>query len=397
MVSSTDSLPPSFQPEIHVMAHAPIPTFQKYEIEGILGQGSMGTVYKAQHKMLGRAVALKIPHRETIRSDMAKKRFLREGRALAMLQHPYIVGVYDADEENNIPYLAMEYVEGPTLSEYIRKNKSLPFSEVKRITIQIAEALEYIHQKGILHRDLKSSNVLITHDGQARITDFGIAQVETQATITNGIVGTPAYMSPEQAKGAHIDGRSDIYSLGVVMYEALTGHIPFIAENGLAVLQKIIHDAPAPLQNYRPDISAPLSNVVLRCLEKNPSDRYASGNQLAQAIRTEQKKTRTHPSVQFNVNALFEYTRQGIRLLTSRLPTFAPSLTHRLKSLLNDRPTLIALAFVTFLTLGVFLIVFSIGWRTETVRSEENNPLTSDSTHIDVDSSKTGWTPWPSN
>ena len=373
------------------MGQASFPTFQKYTIEGILGQGSMGAVYKAHHKKLGRAVALKVPHLEMMRSDLSKERFLREGRALAMLQHPHIVGVYDAGEENDLPYLAMEFIEGSTLSEHVRQSKRLSFSEVERIATQIADALSYIHEKGILHRDLKSSNVLISPDGMVRVTDFGIAQVNAQTTITNGILGTPAYMSPEQARGETIDGRSDIYSLGVIMYEALTGHIPFLADNGLAIIQQIIHQAPAPLEKYRPDIPPGLSRIVFKCLEKKPRARYTSSQELVKSLR--KGSPPQPPSRPHVLTTVLAYLNESLTALRPLLSRHTASLSSQLKSIRSDRPLMIALGFAGILTIGILLIALSIGG------SNKRNSSTSaaDSTQVELDSTGSTWTPWPSN
>ena len=268
------------------MQTEPFPSLSKYEILGVLGQGSMGKVYKARHKKLGRMVALKVPTRDLVRHPTLSERFLREGRALAMLQHPHVVSVYDADEEEGLPYIVMEYVEGGSLSSHIMEKKIISLSNIEMWGKQIAEALDYIHQKGILHRDLKSSNVLITHDGKAQITDFGIAQIDIQQTITDGLLGTPAYMmSPEQAKGQPLDQRSDIYSLGVILYECLTGRIPFIEDNGLALIQRIIHAPPSPIASYRKEAPAWLVPVVERCLEKDPARRYRSGAEVMDAFQ----------------------------------------------------------------------------------------------------------------
>ena len=266
------------------MASEQLPKFSRYEIVGVLGHGSMGAVYKANHKLLDRSVALKVPRRDMLKNPTSVERFLREGKALAMLQHPNVVSIFDADIENDLPYIAMEYIEGGTLRSRIINSDGLPVPIVQRWAVELANALDYIHEKNILHRDLKSTNILITEDNKALLTDFGIASIEVMATITTGLLGTPAYMSPEQARGEDLDGRSDIYSLGVVLYEALTGTVPFYQENGLAILQQIINDDPRPIQELRPDTPVWLDRVVMQCLEKKPAMRFETGKVLIQAI-----------------------------------------------------------------------------------------------------------------
>ena len=384
------------------MTRAPFPTFSKYEIIGVLGHGSMGTVYKAHHIKLGRVVALKVPRPDLMRSNMSAERFLREGQALAMLQHPHIVSVYDADEENGLPYIAIEYVDSGTLRSHISENKQISISEVLSWGIQMAQALDYIHNKGILHRDLKSSNVLISNEGQARITDFGIARLDSHATITSGMIGTPAYMSPEQAKGKLLDQRSDIYSLGVILYEALTGHIPFMEENGLALIQRIIHDTPALVNTYREDTPPWLARIVHRCLEKNPSARYQSA---LLVLKDLQDKKPQSPGIHTLKKAPFtEKVSESLIQLKSFLTQYIPSIMHqlrevfkliRLRRLIKPPLLFILIGVVVFATT---LWVLSASTGSNEIQPVQKSETAEDSTEVDTTTApqnRPTWQPWP--
>ncbi len=259
--------------------------FTRYTIEDTLGSGGMGTVYLAHHKILNRSVALKVPKQELAQNEVFVERFLREARALGTLNHPHIVTVYDAGIEQDTPYIAMEYVDGDTLAGSILDAGQVDIVLAVSWGLQMAKALAYLHHQHILHRDLKSANVIIDRAGNAVIADFGIAQIDQDSNLTRGILGTPSYISPEQARGESLDSRSDLYSLGVILYECLTGRVPFRDENSFALIQRVIHETPEDIWNHRPDAPPWLCDLVNKCLEKDPDRRYQNGTELASALQ----------------------------------------------------------------------------------------------------------------
>ena len=260
----------------------------EYEILDILGQGGMARVFKARQRYLDRVVALKVLPPRFLADDDARARFEREARAGALLEHDHIVTTYDFGIHKEQPYLAVAFIEGQNLTERIRRMRRLSPEESVSLIAPIAEALAFAHRKGVIHRDIKSSNIMIRAEDQRPILiDFGIAQAAStqQLTQKGTMLGTPSYMSPEQASAQEIDFRSDLYSLGVVLYECLTGTLPFQSPNTEVLLTNIKYEPHPPLQRHAPDVPAWLSAVVDRCLAKRPEDRFANGDALSWALR----------------------------------------------------------------------------------------------------------------
>ncbi len=274
-----------------------ITRFDRFELLEKVGEGGFGSVYKARHRFLEQTFALKVLP-PTLQSDAeAMSRFEREVRALRTLDHPHVVKVHDAGIEatSGAPFIAMSFVEGETLRHRLLREGPLAVGEAVRIGRQMADALHHLHTHDpdhpLVHRDVKPSNILLTPDNRAVLTDFGIAFTAALPRISRDSLGTPEFMSPEQTEGVALDGRSDIYSLGMALYECLTGRIPFEAEDdsmaALARLLERIQDETAPLPStVREDVPVWLDQVVARCLEKNPEDRYPSAAALSEALRT---------------------------------------------------------------------------------------------------------------
>jgi len=262
--------------------------FGRYEIMGELGKGSMGVVYRAYDPQLGRPIALKVLRQDRITSEAFVLRFLREGKAIGRLSHPNIVNVYDIGQGRGTIYLAMELIEGETLGQVMEK-KRLSVEEMVSLGIQVAETLDYAHQKGIVHRDVKPGNIILQSNGKIKITDFGIAHLEDPSmphqTQTGEILGTPAYMSPEQFSSQTIDGRSDLFSLGIILYELATGKRPFEGKNLAAIFSSVTLETPVAPAKLNPEISQDLSEIIMKCLNKRPEDRFGRGNALAEALR----------------------------------------------------------------------------------------------------------------
>ncbi len=257
----------------------------RYRVIKRLGSGGMADVYLVEDQQLGRHVALKLLYRHLAEDVQFVERFRREASSAAGLQHPNIVSIFDRGEWNGTYYIAMEYVEGHTLKEVIRERGPAPPEAASDILLQILRAARFAHQRGVVHRDLKPQNVLIDGDGRVQVTDFGIARAgASDMTETGSIMGTAQYLSPEQAQGRPVDARSDLYSIGIILYELLTGRVPFDAESPVSVALKQVSEAPIPPRELDPTLPPALEGVVLRALEKDPSRRFQSADEFIEAL-----------------------------------------------------------------------------------------------------------------
>jgi eukaryotic-like serine/threonine-protein kinase len=250
----------------------------RYRIEAQIGSGGMSTVYRAFDETLERDVALKIMHADVSRDPSALERFRREARTVAQLSHPHVVMVIDAGEDDGHPYIVLEHVRGETLKERIRRDGPLPVSEAVAYAIEVGRALEAAHERGLVHRDVKPQNVLLDEEGRAKVTDFGIARglEAEQLTGTGRVIGTTDYVSPEQAMGHQVTGQSDVYSLGIVLYEMLTGEVPFKGDSAVSVAMKHLREGLPDVQRSRPEVSAALAAVIERATAKELENRYPS-------------------------------------------------------------------------------------------------------------------------
>ncbi len=267
----------------------------KYQIVKLIGSGGMGQVYLANHLVLANQVAIKVLNTNFVADDdeEAIERFKREARATASIDHPNAVKVFDFGVEENICYLVMEYLAGESLRKRLAKRKRLPFTELTVLVKQVCSVLEIMHRKGIVHRDLKPDNIFFhTQEDQeiVKVLDFGIAKIsgstlnEGRLTTTGALLGTPHYMSPEQCQGMRLDGRSDLYAFGIIVYELISGRLPFEAENTLSMLFKHVRDTPKPLNELVPEIPMAIAEVVMKTLEKNPKDRFQTAKEFEQAF-----------------------------------------------------------------------------------------------------------------
>ncbi|HEY3170275.1 MAG TPA: serine/threonine-protein kinase, partial [Thermoanaerobaculia bacterium] len=263
----------------------------RYEVMSELGKGAMGIVYLAKDPVIGRLVAIK-----TIRASGTgdeedtrefRERFVREAQTAGILSHPNIVTIHDIgeDPETQTSFIAMEYIEGKNIKTLLAEKTRFPFEQVSEIVAEVAEALDYAHRKGIIHRDVKPANIIITTDGKVKITDFGIAKIASSNLTTTGqFLGTPNYMSPEQVSGSPVDGRSDMFSLGVVLYELLTNRKPFQGDNLTAISYKIVHEDFTPPADLAPEVPTEFNDIVARAMAKDPWNRYQRGKDMALAL-----------------------------------------------------------------------------------------------------------------
>ena len=259
----------------------------RYELFERIGEGGMTVVYKAKDKLLNRFVAIKILKPQFINDSKFIDSFRRESQAAASLSHPNIVNIYDVGREGNIHYIVMELIEGKTLSDYIKEQGAMSYPKVIALSKQIAAALSFAHKNHIIHRDVKPHNIMITPNGTAKITDFGIAKAVNAATIvdnTDGIIGSVHYFSPEQARGGYVDEKSDIYSLGIVMYEMLTGQVPFDGDNPVNIALMHINGEMIPPSKLVDGVPPALEHIIMKCTDKYPINRYASADELIEAL-----------------------------------------------------------------------------------------------------------------
>lgn len=261
----------------------------RYQVLERIGQGAMAVVHKAFDPSINRTLAIKFLHPQLCIDEEYRNRFVREARAAGNLSHPNIATIFDVGEIEGQPYIAMELLEGEPLNEIMEQGNTLPIRDVLEIGIQLGRALDYAHSRGVIHRDIKPSNLIRlkgTHN--VKVTDFGIAHIETlegaQQTKMGAVLGTPQYMSPEQALGQNVDGRSDLFSVGVVLYQLLTGQKPFAGDSLMSLMQSIVKEEPKPPEHWRADIPHGLRRIIKRCLSKQPDKRFATGRELAEAL-----------------------------------------------------------------------------------------------------------------
>lgn len=264
----------------------------KYSIILELGRGASGVVYLAHDPFNDREVALKLSSPERIADESEARRyrklFLNEANLAGKLNHPNIVAVYDAEVDEHCSYIVMEYVEGDTLKKYCHPDSLLPVDKVVAIIYKCCMALDFAHKHGVIHRDIKPANILLAQGGDIKITDFGVAQIaSSQMTQMTGMIGSPAYMSPEQTREQRLTTQTDIYSLGVVMYEMLTGRLPYEASSGYAMLMKIINGKPRPVSELRPDIPPRLAEIVAHAMQKDLDLRYKTWFDFAKDLADE--------------------------------------------------------------------------------------------------------------
>src|SRR6202453_4657677 len=259
----------------------------RYRVISRLGSGGMADVYLAQDQLLGRDVAVKVLHHHFAEDQEFVERFRREASSAAALSHPNIVAIFDRGEWNGTYYIAMEYVAGRSLKEIVRERGALEPAAAIDIVVQILQAARFAHKRGVIHRDLKPHNVIIDEEGRARVTDFGIARAgASDMTLTGSIMGTAQYLSPEQAQGLVVSAASDLYSVGVILYELLTGAVPFEGETAVAIAFKQVSAEPLAPSALRPGLPASLDAVVLRALAKDPAQRYADADALIAALES---------------------------------------------------------------------------------------------------------------
>ena len=266
----------------------------RYKIEKVIGMGGMAVVFKAEDIAAKKTVAIKLLREDTAQEEESVKRFINESKAVSMLSHPNIVKIYSVSVREDLKYIVMEYIEGITLKTYMQKKRVMKVDEILKCAGQILNALDHAHSKGIVHRDIKPQNIMLTRNGQIKVTDFGIAKLPNAETVTmtDKAIGTVYYISPEQASGKAIDSRSDLYSLGVTMYEMATGELPFDADSPVSVALMQVNDKPVPPKEINPEIPTGLQQIIANAMEKDPDERYQNAREMQSDIAELRKNPR---------------------------------------------------------------------------------------------------------
>src|SRR5262245_35280501 len=333
---------------------------ERYEVEALIGAGGMAEVWRGHDRVLNRTVAIKTLLPQFASDASFVDRFRREAQAAARLNHAGIVSVYDSGTDDGTSYIVMQYIEGRTLADYLGAGKTLPPMQAAQIAQGIAEAIGAAHAQGVIHRDIKPANIMVTRDGKVLVMDFGIARLvagpET-APQTAAVLGTASYLSPEQAQGQAVDARTDIYSLGVVLYEMLAGRPPFTGDSPMAIAYKQVNATPPPPSSVNPEVTPELDAVVMRALSKNPANRYQSGSEFAEDL--ERARTGGHVLA----TPLLPTEGEATQVISRPQPTSVLPPT-------EDQPggnrkawigALIAILLMALLAAGAYLVVMMLG------------------------------------
>ena len=293
----------------------------RYEIQEVIGVGGMAVVYKAYDNIDDRIVAVKILKEEYLASEEFRRRFKNESKAIAVLSHPNIVKVYDVSYGDKLQYIVMEYVEGITLKEYIEQQGVIPWRETVHFTTQILRALQHAHDKGIVHRDIKPQNIMLLENGTIKVTDFGIARFSRSETrtMTDTAIGSVHYISPEQARGDITDDKADIYSVGVVMYEMLTGQVPFQSDNSVSVAIMQLQTDPQKPRELNDSIPEGLEQITMHAMQKNPKDRYQSAAEMILDL----EEFKRNPALKFDYSYFVD--NEPTKYVDKTAPVTAPA------------------------------------------------------------------------